>query len=171
MCMRQCSWFARCDEVFIYFDFIQIEHVRNAREARYSWRACKRALCDYSYKVVKGVKRQCLFYEAVDLMDVLCVQVFFRAGVLAKLEEQRDLQTRRNITLFQATCRGYLARQAFKKRKVSYREICLILSCQSRVKHLIRIKINQSIKMRPSGDVIFCSLGCFWIESSPWWVL
>lgn len=50
---------------------------------------------------------------------VLCVQVFFRAGVLAKLEEQRDIQTRRNITLFQAACRGYLARQAFKKRKVS----------------------------------------------------
>ncbi|XP_047676236.1 unconventional myosin-XVIIIa isoform X5 [Tachysurus fulvidraco] len=45
-------------------------------------------------------------------------RVFFRAGVLAKLEEQRDLQTRRNITLFQATCRGYLARQAFKKRKI-----------------------------------------------------
>lgn len=48
-------------------------------------------------------------------------QVFFRAGTLAKLEEQRDVQTRRNITMFQAACRGYLARQAFKKRKVSER--------------------------------------------------
>lgn len=46
-------------------------------------------------------------------------QVFFRAGTLSRLEEQRDVQTRRNITLFQAACRGYLARQAFKKRKVS----------------------------------------------------
>ncbi|KAF4082350.1 hypothetical protein AMELA_G00150510 [Ameiurus melas] len=45
-------------------------------------------------------------------------RVFFRAGTLAKLEEQRDEQTKRNITLFQATCRGYLSRQAFKKRKV-----------------------------------------------------
>uniref|UniRef100_A0A673KVQ6 Unconventional myosin-XVIIIa-like n=1 Tax=Sinocyclocheilus rhinocerous TaxID=307959 RepID=A0A673KVQ6_9TELE len=45
-------------------------------------------------------------------------RVFFRAGVLAKLEEHRDIQTRRNITLFQAACRGYLARQAFKKRKL-----------------------------------------------------
>ncbi|XP_076138238.1 unconventional myosin-XVIIIa isoform X7 [Alosa pseudoharengus] len=45
-------------------------------------------------------------------------RVFFRAGVLAKLEEQRDIQTRRNITLFQAACRGYLARQSFKKRKI-----------------------------------------------------
>lgn len=46
------------------------------------------------------------------------LQLFFRAGTLAKLEEQRDEQTKRNLTLFQAACRGYLARQAFKKRKV-----------------------------------------------------
>uniref|UniRef100_H3BYA4 Myosin XVIIIA n=1 Tax=Tetraodon nigroviridis TaxID=99883 RepID=H3BYA4_TETNG len=45
-------------------------------------------------------------------------KVFFRAGTLSRLEEQRDLQTRRNITLFQAACRGYLARHAFKKRKI-----------------------------------------------------
>lgn len=45
-------------------------------------------------------------------------QVFFRAGTLSRLEEQRDVQTRRNISLFQAACRGYLSRQAFKKRKV-----------------------------------------------------
>ncbi|XP_063058950.1 unconventional myosin-XVIIIa-like [Engraulis encrasicolus] len=45
-------------------------------------------------------------------------RVFFRAGTLAKLEEQREEQTRRNITLFQAACRGHLARQAFKKRKI-----------------------------------------------------
>uniref|UniRef100_A0A8C6UC11 Myosin XVIIIAb n=1 Tax=Neogobius melanostomus TaxID=47308 RepID=A0A8C6UC11_9GOBI len=45
-------------------------------------------------------------------------RVFFRAGTLSRLEEQRDLQTRRNISLFQAACRGYLARQAFKKRKI-----------------------------------------------------
>lgn len=51
----------------------------------------------------------------------LSLQVFFRAGTLAKLEEQRDVQTRRNITMFQAACRGYLARQAFKKRKVRER--------------------------------------------------
>lgn len=44
--------------------------------------------------------------------------MFFRAGSLARLEEQRDAQTSRNITLFQAACRGFLARQHFKKRKV-----------------------------------------------------
>ncbi|KAM6984235.1 unconventional myosin-XVIIIa-like [Tautogolabrus adspersus] len=45
-------------------------------------------------------------------------RLFFRAGTLAKLEEQRDEQTKRNLTLFQAACRGYLARQGFKKRKI-----------------------------------------------------
>lgn len=44
--------------------------------------------------------------------------MFFRAGTLARLEEQRDEQTSRHLTLFQAACRGYLARQHFKKRKV-----------------------------------------------------
>lgn len=48
-------------------------------------------------------------------------QVFFRAGTLARLEEQRDEQTSRNLTLFQAACRGYLARQLFKKKKVLLR--------------------------------------------------
>ncbi|XP_064159312.1 unconventional myosin-XVIIIa isoform X2 [Anguilla rostrata] len=45
-------------------------------------------------------------------------RVFFRAGILARLEEQRDEQTRCDITHFQAACRGYLARQSFKKRKI-----------------------------------------------------
>ncbi|XP_039364144.1 unconventional myosin-XVIIIa isoform X21 [Mauremys reevesii] len=45
-------------------------------------------------------------------------RVFFRAGTLAKLEEQRDEQTSKNIALFQAACRGFLARQHFKKRKI-----------------------------------------------------
>ncbi|XP_039742097.1 unconventional myosin-XVIIIa isoform X6 [Pteropus medius] len=45
-------------------------------------------------------------------------RVFFRAGTLARLEEQRDEQTSRNLTLFQAACRGYLARQHFKKKKI-----------------------------------------------------
>lgn len=48
----------------------------------------------------------------------LPAQVFFRAGTLARLEEQRDEQTSKNIALFQAACRGFLARQHFKKRKV-----------------------------------------------------
>ncbi|KAM9780792.1 unconventional myosin-XVIIIa-like isoform X3 [Syngnathus typhle] len=45
-------------------------------------------------------------------------RLFFKAGTLAKLEDQRDEQTKRHLILFQAACRGYLARQAFKKRKI-----------------------------------------------------
>uniref|UniRef100_A0A671P5J1 Unconventional myosin-XVIIIa-like n=1 Tax=Sinocyclocheilus anshuiensis TaxID=1608454 RepID=A0A671P5J1_9TELE len=66
--------------------------------------------------------------------------VFFRAGVLAKLEEHRDIQTRRNITLFQAACRGYLARQAFKKRKIQN----LAIRCIQK-----NIKKNRGVKGWP----------------------
>nr|XP_015222981.1 PREDICTED: unconventional myosin-XVIIIa isoform X16 [Lepisosteus oculatus] len=67
-------------------------------------------------------------------------RVFFRAGTLAKLEEQRDEQTRRNITLFQAACRGYLARQAFKKRKIQD----LAIRCIQK-----NIKKNRGVKGWP----------------------
>uniref|UniRef100_A0A672QWU2 Myosin XVIIIA n=1 Tax=Sinocyclocheilus grahami TaxID=75366 RepID=A0A672QWU2_SINGR len=67
-------------------------------------------------------------------------RVFFRAGVLAKLEEHRDIQTRRNITLFQAACRGYLARQAFKKRKIQN----LAIRCIQK-----NIKKNRGVKGWP----------------------
>ncbi|XP_057206267.1 unconventional myosin-XVIIIa isoform X2 [Triplophysa rosa] len=67
-------------------------------------------------------------------------RVFFRAGVLSKLEEQRDIQTRRNITLFQAACRGYLARQAFKKRKIQD----LAIRCIQK-----NIKKNRGVKGWP----------------------
>uniref|UniRef100_A0A2K5PEM9 Unconventional myosin-XVIIIa n=1 Tax=Cebus imitator TaxID=2715852 RepID=A0A2K5PEM9_CEBIM len=60
--------------------------------------------------------------ECLDLEKSSCCmglsRVFFRVGTLARLEEQRDEQTSRNLTLFQAACRGYLARQHFKKRKI-----------------------------------------------------
>ncbi|XP_056139039.1 unconventional myosin-XVIIIa isoform X1 [Lampris incognitus] len=67
-------------------------------------------------------------------------KVFFRAGTLPKLEEQRDVQTRRNITLFQAACRGYLARQAFKKRKIQD----LAIRCIQK-----NIKKNRGVKHWP----------------------
>ncbi|XP_061425806.1 LOW QUALITY PROTEIN: myosin-10-like [Lethenteron reissneri] len=44
-------------------------------------------------------------------------KIFFRAGVLAHLEEERDLKITDIIIAFQATCRGYLARRAFGKRQ------------------------------------------------------
>ncbi|XP_012588970.1 PREDICTED: myosin-14 [Condylura cristata] len=44
-------------------------------------------------------------------------KVFFRAGVLAHLEEERDLKVTDIIVSFQAAARGYLARRAFQKRQ------------------------------------------------------
>ncbi|XP_071431267.1 unconventional myosin-XVIIIa isoform X7 [Pithys albifrons albifrons] len=67
-------------------------------------------------------------------------RVFFRAGSLAKLEEQRDTQTSRNITLFQAACRGFLARQHFKKRKIQD----LAIRCVQK-----NIKKNKGVKDWP----------------------
>uniref|UniRef100_A0A8C4E1C5 Myosin XVIIIAb n=1 Tax=Dicentrarchus labrax TaxID=13489 RepID=A0A8C4E1C5_DICLA len=67
-------------------------------------------------------------------------RVFFRAGTLSRLEEQRDVQTRRNISLFQAACRGYLARQAFKKRKIQD----LAIRCIQK-----NIKKNRGVKHWP----------------------
>uniref|UniRef100_A0A8C7UCG6 Myosin XVIIIAa n=1 Tax=Oncorhynchus mykiss TaxID=8022 RepID=A0A8C7UCG6_ONCMY len=67
-------------------------------------------------------------------------RLFFRAGTLAKLEEQRDEQTRHNITLFQAACSGYLARQAFKKRETQD----LAIRCIQK-----NIKKNKGVKGWP----------------------
>uniref|UniRef100_A0AAQ5YCX0 Myosin-9 n=1 Tax=Amphiprion ocellaris TaxID=80972 RepID=A0AAQ5YCX0_AMPOC len=44
-------------------------------------------------------------------------KVFFRAGVLAQLEEERDMKITDIIISFQAWCRGYVARKAFAKRQ------------------------------------------------------
>nr|XP_046255396.1 myosin-10 isoform X3 [Scatophagus argus] len=44
-------------------------------------------------------------------------KVFFRAGVLAHLEEERDLKITDTIIRFQSVSRGYLARKAFLKKQ------------------------------------------------------
>uniref|UniRef100_A0A4W3IIK6 Myosin, heavy chain 11b, smooth muscle n=1 Tax=Callorhinchus milii TaxID=7868 RepID=A0A4W3IIK6_CALMI len=44
-------------------------------------------------------------------------KMFFRTGVLAHLEEERDLKITDIIITFQAQSRGYLARKAFAKRQ------------------------------------------------------
>ncbi|XP_074486655.1 myosin-9-like isoform X2 [Sebastes fasciatus] len=44
-------------------------------------------------------------------------KVFFRAGVLAHLEEERDMKITDVIISFQAWCRGYVARKAFTRRQ------------------------------------------------------
>ncbi|KAI5935042.1 unconventional myosin-XVIIIa isoform X9 [Manis javanica] len=82
--------------------------------------------------------------EFLDLEKSSCCmglsQVFFRAGTLARLEEQRDEQTSRNLTLFQAACRGYLARQHFKKKKIQD----LAIRCVQK-----NIKKNKGVKDWP----------------------
>ncbi|XP_027717754.1 unconventional myosin-XVIIIa isoform X5 [Vombatus ursinus] len=82
--------------------------------------------------------------ESLDLEKSSCYmglsRVFFRAGTLARLEEQRDEQTSRNLTLFQAACRGYLARQHFQKRKIQD----LAIRCVQK-----NIKKNQGVKDWP----------------------
>uniref|UniRef100_A0A8C9VCM3 Myosin heavy chain 10 n=1 Tax=Scleropages formosus TaxID=113540 RepID=A0A8C9VCM3_SCLFO len=44
-------------------------------------------------------------------------KIFFRAGVLAHLEEERDLKITDIIIYFQSVCRGYLARKSFAKKQ------------------------------------------------------
>ncbi|XP_055258436.1 unconventional myosin-XVIIIa isoform X14 [Moschus berezovskii] len=82
--------------------------------------------------------------ESLDLEKSSCCmglsRVFFRAGTLARLEEQRDEQTSRNLTLFQAACRGYLARQHFKKKKIQD----LAIRCVQK-----NIKKNKGVKDWP----------------------
>lgn len=82
--------------------------------------------------------------ESLDLEKSSCCmglsRVFFRAGTLARLEEQRDERTSRHLTLFQAACRGYLVRQHFKKRKIQD----LAIRCVQK-----NIKKNKGVKDWP----------------------
>ncbi|XP_018415994.1 PREDICTED: unconventional myosin-XVIIIb [Nanorana parkeri] len=45
-------------------------------------------------------------------------QVFMKAGVLSRLEKQREKMISQTMILFQAACRGFLCRQRFKKLKI-----------------------------------------------------
>uniref|UniRef100_A0A8C9KR71 Myosin XVIIIA n=1 Tax=Panthera tigris altaica TaxID=74533 RepID=A0A8C9KR71_PANTA len=80
--------------------------------------------------------------ESLDLEKSSCCmglsRVFFRAGTLARLEEQRDEQTSRNLTLF--PCRGCLAPQHFKKKKIQD----LAIRCVQK-----NIKKNKGVKDWP----------------------
>ena len=46
-------------------------------------------------------------------------KIFFRQGILARLETRRDKHLNILMTKFQAMCRGYVTRKQFDKRKVS----------------------------------------------------
>lgn len=46
-------------------------------------------------------------------------QVFLKAGVLPRLEKQREKLVSQSLVLLQAACRGFLSRQKFRKLKVA----------------------------------------------------
>lgn len=50
-------------------------------------------------------------------------QIFFKAGILARLEDARDETLSKIITKFQAQCRGYIEKLEFKKREERKYEI------------------------------------------------
>lgn len=68
---------------------------------------------------VEGQKACQILLQHIDLDPTLyrvgITKVFFRAGVLAELEERRDDLVRDIITRFQCRIRGYLARRTVKK--------------------------------------------------------
>lgn len=72
---------------------------------------------------LEGQKACRLMLQQLDLDPSLyrvgLTKVFFRAGVLAELEEQRDTLVREIITQFQSRIRGYIQRRA--ARKLLYR--------------------------------------------------
>uniref|UniRef100_G1U469 Myosin-11 n=1 Tax=Oryctolagus cuniculus TaxID=9986 RepID=G1U469_RABIT len=94
-------------------------------------RICRQASPTGSYEILaanaipKGFmdgKQACiLMIKALELDPNLYrigqSKIFFRTGVLAHLEEERDLKITDVIMAFQAMCRGYLARKAFAKRQ------------------------------------------------------
>lgn len=65
----------------------------------------------------EAVKRM---VAALDLSDTLYrigkSKIFFRAGIISSLEEERDMKLSDLVTALQAACRGVLARRAFTKR-------------------------------------------------------
>ncbi|XP_029913524.1 myosin-11-like isoform X2 [Myripristis murdjan] len=68
-----------------------------------------------------GKQACCLMVKHLDLDPNLYrigqSKMFFRTGVLAQLEEERDLKLTVIIIAFQAQARGFLARKAFSKRQ------------------------------------------------------
>ncbi|XP_041672765.1 myosin-11-like [Cheilinus undulatus] len=68
-----------------------------------------------------GKQACCLMVKHLDLDPNLYrigqSKMFFRTGVLAQLEEERDLKLTVVIIAFQAQARGFLARKAFSKRQ------------------------------------------------------
>ena len=53
----------------------------------------------------------------VATVSIVIHQVFFRAGVLGRLEEMRDERLAKIMTMIQSACRWYLCKKHFEKLK------------------------------------------------------
>uniref|UniRef100_A0AAZ3RRP6 Myosin-9 n=1 Tax=Oncorhynchus tshawytscha TaxID=74940 RepID=A0AAZ3RRP6_ONCTS len=77
--------------------------------------------CIYLFGFMDGKQACVLMIKSLELDPNLFrigqSKVFFRAGVLAHLEEERDMKITDVIISFQAWCRGYVARKAFARRQ------------------------------------------------------
>ncbi|KJH42901.1 myosin head [Dictyocaulus viviparus] len=75
----------------------------------------------------EAVKKMIEFLEVdANLYRIGQSKVFFRTGVLAHLEEERDLKLTDLIVQFQAQCRAFLARRLYAKRVQQFNAIRLI---------------------------------------------
>lgn len=72
---------------------------------------------------------RCINISMQDVIKVFIFQVFFRAGVLAKLEDMRDERLAKIMTMLQARLWGMLMRIEFKKmlERRSVRRILLFI--------------------------------------------
>lgn len=74
--------------------------------------------------------RQSDSVEERSLATFSSFQVFLKAGVVSRLEKQREKLVRHSIVLFQAACRGFVSRQEFKKLKV-WKPACLVTPAEA----------------------------------------
>lgn len=87
---------------------------------------------------------------------LLCglVQVFLKAGVLPRLEKQRERLISQSLTFLQAACKGFLSRQKYRRVKVSLphshpptlTKACLMwqlrrVNCRSKMAQLQRLPL------------------------------
>uniref|UniRef100_A0A8C2T7K5 Myosin XVIIIB n=1 Tax=Coturnix japonica TaxID=93934 RepID=A0A8C2T7K5_COTJA len=78
--------------------------------------------CTSAYEVPDESKAIEELFQALDLekksVAIGRSQVFLKAGVLFRLEKQRDKLITQKLILLQAACKGFLSRQKFKRLKV-----------------------------------------------------
>ena len=81
------------------------------------------------YQILAAAKIPTGFIEAKDATQIIITalgltddeakfgstKIFFRAGILGKLEDRRDEKITEILTSFQALARGWIARKIFKK--------------------------------------------------------